>query len=1571
MKNGFKKFCALFMCICMFCSLLPGLPAAAAAADYIYTVPADSDVTKVDGFDSGFVFKFTQESNNLVKVEVGVYNVVNTAMYNLRIKYDASTVEFVKNAAGAAMGTWDNISNVLKANTAKLPASILGDGPDRSTATWVDGGEYTDYVPMEYTQTTVLDKTAGTLFIELQSKDTETMGTMMPTYIEGFINPDQKTDLTFAQDGFTSLFNLYFKVIDGQEIGSNTFSLIEDSEDTSAPNGASFKRGDTKTVQSEKTLWVGFPASTEPPVPADTVPVKVQVYAQRESITMLKTGAEVTIQSADGNGGTVTDAYNKSFTTSETGLLMVGNTIVAEDNIAGSGVLNLPVGWYQYTVTPTSEDTGYSKGTGYFEVTASNDTQDRNVYAQPATSGESMTYTLRLLDGESANRVTPFAEHTSAKVTVAGTVSDLEVNAEGAVTVSTKPDSGAKAVTVEMDGYVKQELSVVFQGDGSLSGSGVVDNAITMAQKRTNVTLTVPQGSYVTIAADPDGTVTPNMAANELPMNLKPEDGTTVTAALPDGDYTYTIVTPGNEDLEKKLDVDANGTTGKVTIKDPDGNNAQDLTVVPDGTGATAGSATANEAQTGTPDAITDPLYYVVGDWKMDSADKVTGMEVKLYLKNTIATVGTFGLQYDPKVFGLDSTITYNEGIETPELILPDAATQFKNPLSDVGYYLFQWKGKDAQPVDASSEAQLLATFNLTFVEGVDNSNYQSKITTSTLTGLTFTNSKWYEQAASHYGSDAVSLKTFADQYWRAVDAANDAPVGSLRLEAGKAIGGGFYQTFNTVTDPAAGQDTRSQFVYETFGGTLALQFVVTSDGTAPVPGATVTVKAAGTETVLGAGATDTAGKISFPVPNANVDYVITAEGFEKSTGTVKAENLGQVQNVTLITSTSHDVVIHEHQADTIRLVGGKAYNGHDYYFTLDTRPGYSWNNGLPAVSDLIVKMVAADSTFDDTTEPLEGLTWDVATGRYMLPGTSIVDALDTSKIVIQVAEPAKPTENPAGYTVTVTAGENGSFDYTDVAAASSFTGDSTATSDTNVNYIVETLAKSETESAKYSFKGNGPVSEEDKTAQQAGGTYKAYVIYSFTVNGTEMTLTDSQRINGMKDYQLVQIDRNQTIAVTFGQASIDGKGTPGTGDDVIVGDITPSGKSNVTLILSDHGKASGIQANGSAAAPPSLDGAATQTYPVNAGSSFSATFAGDDSVAQPVGEPVRYVIDTVTVDGAVVNGETAGTGWNSESSTLTLTALAEGTNHTVVVTFKPENGESVFATVELVHRAGDGTATPVGTSIWNVGLPADFSLTPGTGSDLKQIDLTEPGADPADVTESAVKQETAYAYQTPALKAGTTVLGYAFRDGENYTVRMEVQYMKAPAVGEGIKPGSAATFTFTRVSDGTKIVYGPNQLGDYHLDKPVGTTTTHTFQLPAGTWNVDITKNGYLNYSVNGFVIANADGGAVTAGYEGRMDTKVASDSNGTVIYFGQTSTEASARPVRLTIGDATWDGMLIALNDIAQVANGLLGTASAGQKQRADLDESGSVTVTDMTYVVDAYGARGLTESYQQFMS
>ena len=1415
-----------------------------------------------------------------------------------------------------------------------------------------------------------------------------------------FQNLTEQGVITFTpEQGVIDLYNLYFLVKDPEKgIQSDTFSFY--SQGNVQYGGATA----TDVLTTYGVYMVGFPAAQEP-----SYPVKAQVYptsthASNSGNTDWLTGPEVSIQrTVDGEGSPVTEearTFSASSDVATGGYLMESGVIVAEDKTPASGVLMLKTGTYSYTVTPKGDDMAtYAAYSGSFtvETAAEGTVQNPKLYAQGKTSAVAQDYTIKLLDGESYGGQKPFPEGTQFDVTLEGNKQTYTVDASGSFVLNTTSGTG-KQLIVEKTGYVPLQYvssgslgSVNFNDDGTITATGFgtdaaraagAVNTLKVNQKYTSVTLTTETApAYITIKADPAGTVTENISM-QLPMTLAVGDDKTATVELPDGDYIYTIVAPGCEDVNKKLDVAMTGlqneagdtTTGKVIISDLDGNNPTDVTVTEDPSGNTAGSSTADTTQTGTENTeITDdPMYYAVGTWTKNTSEEVTGMKVEVYYKNKIATAGTFGMQFDPNVFSLDGTVTYNSDIELKTLTLPNGTTALNNPEVGSNYHLFQWTSVEGKTIDASAAPVLLASYTLNFTGDVNKDNYKNKITTSTLTSLVFTGSKWYTDAKTYYDTDTAGLALFADQYWRATDAANTKPATSPRLDADKTTTGGFYQSFLTSDDEATGYDTRSQFVYETFAGATALQFLVTSDGTKPIPGATVTIKQKGTDTVLGSAPTDSNGKVSFPVPNTDVDYVITADGYVDATGTVGTDDLTKVQEVTMVANVSHEVCIHDDQVVSIELVGGKAYNGQDYYFTLQAKPGYHWpSDKLPAASELTLKMVAKDGTFESTTAVLENLVWDAATNRYKLPAASIVDPESDSKIVVQVATPSAPVINDTAdqsAKVSVTAGNHGSFDYADDGAASTFTGDSTATSGTKMHSIVETLGIAETTSAKYTFKGDGPIDEANQTAQSEGKTYEAYVINKFIVNGAEMTLTDYERITGVVDYQLHGIMNDQSISVTFGKATINGNGTPGTGDDIIEGPIDPDEQAVINLVLSQFGSANTITVGSEAANPATLTGAASQSYLLDTTTTnnFSAIFEGQSNVAQPEGEPVNYVIDTVSVNGVNVNGETADSRWDSASDKLTLTDLAAGDSITVVVTFKPENGDSVFATVQLIRRAGDGSVAPLGTGIWNVGLPAKFTMTPSAGNDLDQIDLQEADVSAAvDVTQDAVKSGSDYIYQTPNLKSGTTVVGYSFKDGTSYHLNMTIQYTPS------VTPGSAATVTFTRAADGVKVVYGPGQVGAYRLDKPTGNTATYDFELPAGTWNIAVTKNGYLDYTITGFVIAASEGN-VTAGFDGSMDTKVETgvEGKGTVITFGQKTTESAARKVALTIGDATWDGKIIALNDIAQVANGLVATATAGQKERADMDESGSVLTSDMTYVVDAYGARSVQQSYQKFM-
>lgn len=667
-----------------------------------------------------------------------------------------------------------------------------------------------------------------------------------------------------------------------------------------------------------------------------------------------------------------------------------------------------------------------------------------------------------------------------------------------------------------------------------------------------------------------------------------------------------------------------------------------------------------------------------------------------------------------------------------------------------------------------------------------------------------------------------------------------------------------------------------------------------------------------------------------------------------------------------MIPEMSHPVEIHPDQTSKVQLIGGDAYNGADYLFTLDEQPGYTWPNGMPAGSDLEIKLVTDTVDFDASTTTFTA-TWDGNQNKYVIAGNTI-NATE-GKLVIKISDPTKvpvvETDPDEAYTVTVTSGEHGKFSYNADGNGSTFN-PSTGTTDLT-GTVVETLTVGTgTTSAKYSFKGDGPIDTANETLKNESKPYQAWVIYSMSVNGTEVPLTDKEKIDGVVDYQIKGIDRNQVINVTYGEATVEG--------DVIIDDPKPdpASKANVTVILSDYGSA---QVNSDGA----WDGANTKNYSMDPGT-FTAVFTGKQNVAQPAGSnpaSVSYEVDSVTVNGTQVNvaGNSMWTaGADTTSGTLAFTANG-GENYTVVVTFKPVGKDPIFAKLEVVNRTGHGGTVPTGTTIQNVGLPVNVDIEPDSGWKIDVIDLTEVGGTLTDVTPDTTEvpgydPTAAYTYTTPNLKAGVTVVGVSFKkDATYYFVQMDVKY----AIVSNTGMPTAATITFTDTADGSQIVYGPEQLGAYQLQRPTGVNEQYKLEIPAGTYNVTVAKKGYLTYSVNGFTIT--DGTPPTAGsgsVSAEVKTNVGTDSE-TIIYFGQKDGEADTarRAVAIDLGDATWDGNLVALDDIAQVANGLQANPSAGQKKRADLDESGTVAVADMGYVIQNYGKRSTSKSYVDFMS
>lgn len=1231
-------------------------------------------------------------------------------------------------------------------------------------------------------------------------------------------------------------------------------------------------------------------------------------------------------------------------------------------------------------------------------------------------SGDEATYTLTLADNQSKGGAVAAETEVTVKVGD-GTVQTVAVGADGSITFKGPAAGGEQSLTITAPGYVKATQTVTLPENG-----GAVTGGVTLAQQTTDVTLgveTVP--AIVTLKAKGNDTVTALMQ-DQLPMSASAtdENNKVVTLhGLPDGVYEYTVEEAGKEPVTKTLVVANSGlmsdvtdaalgntsgtpTTGKIGIVDPS-KPSEEPTMLD----VTSGAATATAAESGSADAtdITAPLYIVEGTWAK-TGDAVTGMTMKVYLKNTDAISGTFGMHVDSAVF---QTVT-NKGVvfnaSGVELV-----ANAKVPSLQLGkdYVGFQWTvvddGENGGAVAGKAAKTLLATIDLEFTDKAK-SDYKDMITKDTLRELPFVGSAWETQIKDAFGeADTASVAA----YWRHVDDENKEPLGDGRLLDTVAKNGGFYQTVdvnanNEITGDQYSQDTRMQFLYEVTSDKVPVTFKVVDSGdeTHVLSGATVTVKDEAGNT-LGVVTTGADGTGTIYIKEQPVDYTASLDGYTDKGGTVPADKLNETVLVKLTSENGHPVEIAADWQAKIALVGNKqAPNKVNYCFSLDAQPGYEWpGDKLPDANKLEIKWLDAEGN-EVTGNTALTATWDAAMNAYVIDSNLITDPEMSHKIVIGLStdgESQQPTPENVQYKVTTTVGNNGKVEYTEVPAGNTMGKDNAAATSpvTGPATLVETLkagtadAAAGTTSAKYTFTPEKPYVSDGED-----DPYNAYVIESVKVNGSELTLTDAQKINGLQNFQLTGIDKDQSVVVTFAKAHVTG--------NVIDPVPTPeptNEKANVTLILSPYGTGS-VKVNDATSATEQLQDT-TVNYEVEIPTgkktgSFTATFAGMTDVVQPANEgdgaevKVNYVIDSVTVDGVKVNGDPAGTGWNGTSSTLTLGKLKAGENHTVIVTFAkaPANPDDkpdpMFATLEIIRRAGEGTVEPMGIQTATVGLPVDVEITPAANYNLNQIDLTKPEAVAEDVTEDAGEPvEGTYNYQVPALEAGKTVLGVTFastEEGTRYQVTMKVVYG-----GEETKPGAkatAATFTFTNTETGYDMVYGPNgagavDQGGYHLDGPGESgTQVYTFNLPAGTWNVRITKNGYLNYTINGFTIAK-DGETITAGVKGTdntgMDTKVDTTTTEgvttTTIHFGQKKDETEQKPVTLTIGDATWDGDVINLNDISQVSRGMIQNALAILKKRADVDESGDVKVADMTCVVDNYAARQVSTTYADFMT
>lgn len=1591
-KQQLKRSLAAILSFSLVAALMPGTPASAADGDIqpagTRSYYLSDEAMKLDNF-SGNVLRFITEDAsdslleaNMVRVDFGAYNMAHGSdTYMYLFNYDPNVVAAKRSnskgeswAGDVALADSDTLKSRslfprkfmesylsekgLTAKDAFLKSYMyINSNVGSSNQAYADTNETIPcslFVPHEST-TLKYDSVEGKVAVSI-GEPSDSLAEVAP-YLS-IVNAEGRI---LAKDTPVYFASMYFATKEGKSLTEDTFNLYVNSSTYGSITGAyAMQTTDGGTAQTDVafvgSMFTNYAEGSDTPVNGS---VKFTVSTTVDALTTYMTEPEVTLTPTDGENTDPTiaqEAEKKTYSASSQNGLLTGTDVT-------DGTVTLPVGWYKWTVTPKVEADIklYKSNSGWVQFTQG-DTPNVNIYAQTIGSVPSKpgTYKIKLIDTESTDGKSPFKQGTEVSVTVDnGQAQTVTVDADGYVTISANTTSGEVSTQFAITGYQPLTQSIQYSDNNIASVSEV-----SMSQIQTTVTLTakdstaVIAGAQVTIGQNTAGYVTPNMAANVLPITKTTGANGNAVFNLPNGDYTYTITSGGNEDVTGTLSVrdgkvtlnptavksegepnDAPGTVtgGTVVETTPAGDNSGNSTVtIPDS------NTTVNE--------ITDRLYYAEGTWVDENGAALTEgtapsagssqMKVEVSLENvTDAYNGTFGLRYDKDLFELvsftaDSAIT----AENFAVLTGNAIT---NPTQDTGYHAFYWQAAENNAISSGAK---LGTYLLKLKTGAD----YKQINTKSLFVQPYSSTLASDSIAAAYksaGLEDAKYNKFISYYWRYTDDDNNSPAaGANRLDKAKASLGGFYQINLGLEDGAIEpSDIRTQYVFPSYGQ-QGIAFSVKSDSSGsanesvlkpgkPIENATVTVT--GPDGKEYTGTTDKGGNVIISVPAiADYGYEVVAPQHkpEGNTGKVSSGAIDQTVNVILKPDTSHKVLIHSDSKANVTLLDttGGAQNGVDYLFDLAPVTGKEWVGGKrPAADKLTITIGEAETG----ASPITGVTWDATAQKYKLDKDAFSKYDSTNNIYIKV-DTKTVQDSTAQHKVVSTVGEGGGVAYTDNDKASSF--DPSGSPKTGPVTVTETLAAGETESASYTYSPDFTVkSEADREKASGTTTYNASVIDKFYVNGMEVKLSDRDRIYGLKDFKLTGIAQDQSIAVTFGTANIKPNGGGNRDDDQIIGEVTPVGDPLVTVTVGNYGSAK-ITVSDSSVTDDELSNA-TKSYTVkNSGTLTAVVTPGADAAVPDGATAIQYEIDKVLVDGAHVTGDSGK--WTS--NTLTLSGIIADTH--VIITFKPVGKPTNQAIVQVGYQQGTGSLAPItwGTHTRPVGEQLALAITPDNGYTVGDISLTEPGSTAA----VSGKADSSNVYTTPALKEGTTTVVIAFEE-QTFKVALRVHY------GGGVYPvvpKSAATFTFVRTSGGAPVTL---TWGDETnpLVKPANVQESYQFELPVGTWSLGVSKDGWLNYTISGF--------AINAGGTVNESTKV---DKGT-IYFGLRTDDApgsNARMVAPTIGNPTWTGKFIGINDIAQVANGMATGASAKSKKRADIDESGELRTEDMTYVTANLG-------------
>ncbi|MBQ3462524.1 MAG: carboxypeptidase regulatory-like domain-containing protein, partial [Clostridia bacterium] len=760
-------------------------------------------------------------------------------------------------------------------------------------------------------------------------------------------------------------------------------------------------------------------------------------------------------------------------------------------------------------------------------------------------------------------------------------------------------------------------------------------------------------------------------------------------------------------------------------------------------------------AETTKSEKIGDAVYTY--DFTKNVADNTVTATVKL--KNTVASMGTLGISYDPELFTLnpETGVVLNSSLNltatTPyeEYAANIGATGIPAWTNDRGYYVFRWVVGDntsldgmSQSLDTINNETLIATF--TFSLNTDDGYDWDYVTSDSFNIMPWTDTEeakayktWYD---AKYAANPEAAGDYEfEEYWRECDNENSPfSLGVGRIEKSKATVngedmGGFYQV--AVNEQLGSENLVSFYdvlsVVNMFDTTnTSLRFTVTDQETgAAIEGATVVLYP--TDDMLPQTRyTNAKGIAKFMVDasaeeDVDYNYTVTINGYwpvEATPVTVQPKVAKNIE-VELEKKIYHvpEVKGVGGGESPLELVtnmdlGGEryGYNGRDFHFRAKAAPGYTIDT-YPTQATVVIGIENEDG-YETTTIILT----EDDDHMFTLDKSFLHQAeLEKSKLATLYGgsedDYTQPNENGyRSYNIEITfdkyradekalevrgiAGEHGTVAYDNGNPA-----DSMAATEVTADH-------------EYVVSGIVP----GKTGYEQTGTF------TFTADTDNDYMVEKVFINGVQTHKY---DNKDSFTYSFDK--------PETDCSIIVtfwDGVNPSGDSIITLIVGDYGAVNVTEPEEKA------ETGVRET---------TRTYLNPDKVefkTVPDTGYQLYAVKTQIEDGAVVSEDLSDIADLSSKTDNSFEFLPEnGKTKKIYVTFKNPNAPktpTIF--VKSYVERGEGTIDPFGLLVYNIYDTVEFDLTSDIGYDVWGVKVSPLGKT-AEGTE----------HQYPALKTANT----------------------------------------------------------------------------------------------------------------------------------------------------------------------------------------------------------------------